>query len=276
MDEPDFTRIIIAIFGLLILLITTSSMLRGLYFLIMQMLNMQPRYRDLKTFYKPYLIEYFKFYNALDKENKKLFERRVQFFIDLKTFIPRGGLRKVSDEVKVLIAASAIQITFGYPNVYFRHFTRILVYPDNYKNKLTKRFHKGEVNVKGLIALSVKSLRHGWVNQSDGINLGLHEMAHALSVENLVRNEEFGFINQQKVKALKELARPEMQKINMGGNTIFRKYGGANFREFFSVATEVFFEIPDIFKTYNPAMYNLMAEILCIDPVKVFHGFDVK
>lgn len=256
---------------LVFLLATTARMLRSFYLLMLQVFNVQPRYRDIKQSYKPYLIQYFKLYNALDKEGQRLFERRVQFFIDLKTFIPRGGLRRVSDEVKVLIAASAIQITFGYPNVYFRHFSKILVYPDNYKNNITKQYHKGEVNVKGIIVLSVKSLKQGWINQTDGINLGLHEMAHALSIENLVRNEEFGFVDQQKVKALKELARPEMYKINMGGETIFRKYGGANFREFFSVATEVFFEIPDTFKTYNALMYNLMVQILNIDPSKVYH-----
>lgn len=267
----NVVRILIITLCLIFLLVSTTKVLRSFYLLMLQVFNVQPKYRNIKQVYKPYLSKYFKFYNALNEENKRLFERRVQFFIDLKTFIPRGGLRRVSDEVKVMIAASAIQITFGYPNVYFRHFSRILVYPDNYKNKLTGQYHKGEVNVKGIIVLSIKSLMYGWVNDTDGVNLGLHEMAHALGIENLVRNEEFGFIDQQKVKALKELARPEMQKINRGDETIFRKYGGASFREFFSVATEVFFEIPDTFKTYNQAMYSLMAQILNIDPSFVYH-----
>lgn len=267
--DTDYSQILFIAICLLFLLITTTRMLRSLYLLIMQGFNLQPKYRNLKSIYRPYLESYFKFYRALDVENRQLFERRVQFFIDLKTFIPRGGLKTVSPEIKALIAGSAIQITFGYPNVYFRYFNKILVYPDNYLNKMTKQYHKGEVNVKGLIVLSVKNLKQGWINETDGINLGLHEMAHALSIENLVRNEEFNFVNSETVKELKALAVPEMEKISASGDSIFRKYGSTNFREFFAVATEVFFEIPDSFKMYNQNMFNLMAKLLNIDPTLV-------
>jgi len=34
---------------------------------------------------------------------------------------------------------------------------------------------------------------HGYLDQKDGINLGLHEMAHALRLENIIFNEEVDF-----------------------------------------------------------------------------------
>ncbi len=90
-----------------------------------------------------------------------------------------------------------------------------------------------------------------------------------MSIENLVRNEEFNFIEAGVVKELKALAKPEMEKIKLNGDSIFRKYGSANFREFFAVAIEVFFEIPDTFKMYHQEMYSIMVKLLNIDPILV-------
>jgi MtfA peptidase len=110
--------------------------------------------RNLEGRYKPFLSRYFIFYNAPNPKERLLFERRVQKFIDMKQFIPRAGIKVISAEIKAIIAGSAIQITFGYPNVYFRHFWRILVYPDNYYSSITYRYHKGEVNARGIIVMS--------------------------------------------------------------------------------------------------------------------------
>jgi len=265
----ESSEILIFIIGILIILFTTARMFWSFILFVLQLFNLKPVYRSLKPEYKTYLNTYFKFYRQLNNEDKILFERRVQFFIDLKTFIPRGGLKTVSSEVKAMIAGSAIQITYGYPDVYFRYFSKILVYPDKYFNKLTNQYHKGEVNLKGIIVLSVKSLKQGWINNEDGVNLGLHEMAHALSVENMAQNSEFNFIDMESVKYLKELAVIEMKRIKQEGNSIFRRYGSASFREFFAVATEVFFEKPETFKAYNTEMYQLMVRILNMDPLQL-------
>ena len=90
--------------------------------------------------------------------------------------------------MKALIAGSAIQLTFGYPDVDFGHFWRILIYPDNYYSTITHRYHKGEVNIKGIIVLSWKSFKEGFADSTDGRNLGFHEMAHALRLINIVEN----------------------------------------------------------------------------------------
>ena len=83
-------------------------------------------------------------------------------------------------EMKTLIAASAIQITFGLPSVYFKRFYQILIYRDDYYSTITHHHHKGEVNTRGFIVLSWKNPVMGYINNTDGRNLKLHEMAHAL------------------------------------------------------------------------------------------------
>ena len=235
-------------------------------------------FRKLENVYKPWLVKYFPFYNSLTPEHKALFEKRVQKFIDLKQFIPRGGLKIVTPEMKALIAGSAIQITFGYPNIYFIHFWRILIYPDNYFSTITRNYHKGEVNRKGLIVLSWKSFKEGFSNQTDGLNLGLHEMAHALRLLNIVENEEYDFYDRDVMNEFDKEAKNETAKLlnSPHEKSIFRNYGTINLDEFFSVAIECFFERSFEFKQYNPRLYSLLSKMLKIDPDTLYSGSYIK
>jgi MtfA peptidase len=229
--------------------------------------------RNLQKEYKPYLTQYFIFYNSLDEKNKQLFERRVQRFIDLKEFIPRGGLKTVTPEMKTMIAATAIQLTFGYPKVYFLHFWRILIYPDNYYSTITHKYHKGEVNVRGIIVLSWRSFKEGFSNPNDGKNLGFHEMAHALKLTNIVQNEEYDFYDRQIMAEFESEAHNETLKILNSPHdvSLFRDYCVSNLDEFFSVAVENFFEKPSEFRSYNIKLYTLLTTILKIDPYEIYN-----
>ena len=138
------------------------------------------------------LNKYFPYYISLEPREKLHFERRVHQFMGLKSFIPRN-IEEVTLEMKTLISACAVQLTFGLPKIYLRHFSKILVYPDNYYSTINQTYHKGEVNPRfGIIVISWKSFVKGYV-EKEGLNLGLHEMAHALHLENRIMNGEFDF-----------------------------------------------------------------------------------
>ncbi|MFW5707116.1 MAG: zinc-dependent peptidase [Bacteroidota bacterium] len=233
--------------------------------------------RNLQKIYQPHLIRNFPFYNALSDRNKLIFERRVQKFIDMKQFIPRG-IGEITPEMKTLIAGSAIQLTFGYSSIYFRHFWRILVYPDEYYSNITKKYHKGEVNLGGIIVISWKSFKEGFRSHADGNHLGFHEMAHALRLINIVENPEYDFYDRRIMQAFDVEATREMENIRQsnGNMSPFREYGGTNKDEFFAVAVEVFFEQPTHFRDHNPRLYTLLAMILKIDPIEVTRTGEMK
>ncbi len=213
------------------------------------------------------MIGYFRYYHTLTEKDKLHFEKRVQKFIDIKRFDPRGTFTAVTDEMQVLIAASAIQLTFGYPGVYFKHFWRILVYPENYYSKITQQYHKGEVNTRGFIVLSWEHFLKGYMDVGDGINLALHEMAHALRLENSIKNDEYNFIDHKALKEFDRLGKIETIKIQEGSADFFRKYATANPDEFFSIAVENFFERPEAFKNHNPELYDATAKVLRQNPL---------
>jgi Mlc titration factor MtfA (ptsG expression regulator) len=220
----------------------------------------------LDPMYKKPLQKYLKYYQVLDPSAKILFEKRVQKFINQKRFIARG-MDTITDEMKALIAGAAIQLTFGHPSIYFTHFKRILVYPDSYYSKISKRYHKGEVNLRGSIVLSWKNFVQGYLDNEDGRNLGLHEMAHALHLENAITNEEYGFLDDKIMKSWGNLCNQETEKMNSGKSDFFRAYAATNRQEFFAVAVENFFERPREFQDWNPKLYETLARILNQDPL---------
>lgn len=223
---------------------------------------------DIDPLYKASIEKYLPFYRRLNPTEKKTFEKRVQKFINQKQFIPRG-MDRITDEMKALIAGAAIQLTFGYPSIYFAHFRRILVYPDNYYSEISQQYHKGEVNMGGLIVLSWKNFVEGFIDQTDGRNLGLHEMAHALRLENAIRNEEYGFLDDDVLMTWTDLCYREIEKMNNGASDFLRAYATANSQEFFAVAVENFFERPAEFRDWHPGLYDTLAKMLNQDPLKI-------
>ena len=217
--------------------------------------------------YRDILAKYFSYYQTLSPQNKSRFELKLMNFIYGKIFIPRGDIPEVTVEAKVLIAASAVQLTFGLPHVYLRHFSRILVYRNNYYSSLTKRFHKGEVNPRlGVIVLSWQAFIDGYINQTDSINLGLHEMAHALRLEHFLRNPVDPLMDSSTLEKFDYWA-AKLCTDNGVHNNFFRPYACVNADEFFSVAVENFFERPEAFKQNLPELYTIMTRLLNQDPI---------
>ena len=223
--------------------------------------------RPLSKGRRKILNKYFSYYKKLPIDEKNKFEQKVQYFIYIKEFIPRK-IPRVTEEMKVLIAACAVQLTFGYPKVFLAHFKRILVYPDNYYSTINNTHHKGEVNPRlRAIVLSWKSFVEGYIDLTDGRNLGLHEMAHALRLENNIFNGEHEFLDKHALEEWHQLATEEIKRIEIGESRMFRDYAGTNQEEFFSVAVENFFERPEKFKTQMPKLYQNLTLLLRQHPV---------
>lgn len=224
-----------------------------------RLLPVPQRFRDI-------LLKYFPYYQKLSAENKVSFEKKLVHFLYSKRFIPRN-VPEVTIEAKVLISASAVQLTFGLPHVYLKHFHTVLVYPNDYYSAITKRFHKGEVNpLFGIIVLSWQSFVDGYIYPTDSFNVGLHEMAHALRLENIIRNEEYEFFDPALVEQLDQFGHdychnPEQQSIDF-----IRPYACTNVHEFFSVSVENFFERPVAFRQTLPVLYDILVKLLNQDP----------
>jgi MtfA peptidase len=217
---------------------------------------------------KEFLQKNITYYNGLSNEDRQVFERRLQKFIDMKNFEGREGL-VVTADMETMVAAVAIQITFGFPSVYLKHFDRIILYPGTYYSTITGNYHHGEVNTRGIIVLSWKNLLEGNLQSSDGRNLALHELAHALKVSDLKASDEYDFLDREYLLKFTAHARREMHAIANGEPSFFRDYAATNDHEFFAVAVENFFERPTAFIGAHPDMYDSLVDLLNQNPLQL-------
>ncbi len=226
--------------------------------------------KELHIQYKEPIETYNRFYQRLPPKSKIIFEQKVNYFLYTKEFIPRS-IDEVTDEMKALISATAVQLTFGLADITLKHFDKILIYPNDYYSTINRQYHKGEVNPRyKSIVLSWHHFVEGFANPTDGLNLGLHEMAHALKLENLIKNEEYAFFNQVELEKWQALAKAEMSKIKSGGETIYRQYASVNEDEFFAVSIELYFEQPHKLFDYSPALYKTLSNLLRQDVKELY------
>lgn len=221
---------------------------------------------------KQALLTNFPYYRRLNSKYQQKFKAKANHIIRTKSFIGRGGM-EVTPMMKLLIAGGMSQATLGFPGVVLRHFDKILIYPDQYYSTINRTYHQGEVNPRGgIIVFSWKSFMEGHRDTEDGINLGLHEIAHAIKLENIIKNDEFGFLNFTYLKQWQELAALEIKKIKAGEPHLFREYASANKHEFFAVAFENFFERSGRFANQHPELYQGMCRLLNQDPAHVMEN----
>ena len=207
------------------------------------------------------------YYNKLTPEQRKQFEWRAYYFIE-STNIEFRKFRYSPlanfNSIRYLIASVATQMTLFLPEDCFDAFKRIIIYPDTYYSPATKQYHKGETNPGlGIIVLSWNSFQHGFEDPNDGVNLLVHELAHALWLENKLF--EYEIFDPIALTAYNEIVSKAM--ITISENHFLRKYAFKNEEEFFAVAVENFFERSIQFKSELPELYEAMTLLLGQDPI---------
>lgn len=223
--------------------------------------------RKLTLAEKRILDKYSAFYRQLDSVGKREFEKRLNYFLLHKKFIQRGKV-KITEEMKLLIAATAVQLTFGLRRTFFYRFPNIFIYPAKYLSKHTRKYHKGEVNAAGAIVLSWADFMEGIKDTGDGVNLGLHEFAHALKIEDATHDVEYGLIDFAALRKWHKVSRIEILKLRRGEIDYLREYAATNEEEFFAVCVEKFFEQPEDFYKNAPELYKALSELLNQDTAK--------
>ncbi|MBI3237903.1 MAG: zinc-dependent peptidase [Flavobacteriia bacterium] len=148
-----------------------------------------------------------------------------------------------------------------------------IVYPRSYQSTITDQWHKGETHKEGAIVFSWKDLKEGHESSKDGVNLALHEFAHALRLENGIDNGEYRFLSEPHLQRFDQLAAIERRQIKQGTHVLLRDYAATDNHEFFAVCIENFFERPGFFKDESPEIYQLLVHVLQQDvlrnPVRV-------
>jgi hypothetical protein len=248
-----------------------SAMKDGVYLLLHNLGLRRLFFRDADLQRMSAYLSNFSYYKKLSPKGQDRFISRLITFMLNKEFSGGKGLL-VTEEMKVLVSAAAVQLTFGLKKYKLESLQEIILLPDIFQ--LHKRSPEYKGATKGhKMYLSWKSFKEGYGNTTDSLNLGLHEMTHALKLT-LILNEGFDQHFANRIGYWERMAGEFLAK-RQAGPGFLRDYYKAGPEEFFAVCTEAFFENPSQFRKELPEIYQLMVFLLNQDPTAADNDYRV-
>jgi MtfA peptidase len=203
------------------------------------------------------------YYHALNDAEKEIFLNRLQIFISNKTFIIRD--KEGFKEMPVLVSAAAIQLTFGLDDYLLPFYKYICIYPEEYFADGSLKVLAG--NVQGnVISIAWNQFLKGYDDCTDGNNVGLHEMSHALYFQKIEIEGPYAKIFSDHYTNLMAACREAHHMETRGIKDLYSDYASVNVQEFWAESIELFFEKPDELKRTYPSLFMDIVSLLKQDP----------
>jgi MtfA peptidase len=221
--------------------------------------------------YDTLLANYNSYYRSLSPLLRQRFLQRVTEFRETKEF--KYIDIAPDDKMLLLISAAAIQLSFGLDKYLLEYFDTIYILQHDYRYGTYNVPFMGHVSNNG-IYLSWDNFLRGYSDDTDGDNVGVHEMAHALAYVNFTvessDDEDDDFKNQ--FKEFSKVARPIFNSMQNGVTNFLGSYAATNYNEFWAVAVENFFEKSLQMSIELPELYKAMCTLLRQDPMLTDKG----
>lgn len=160
----------------------------------------------------------------------------------------------VTDQVMMRISATFVMLTVGMRHYLINVVDRIIIKPE---------YHKGEFNVRlKTVLFSWKDFYKGCQFQQDNLNLGLHEVSHALYLDGLKSKDRSSILFLDTYVERQEYL-IELQILNnLIVSNYFRIYTYTDQIELLGVVLEHFFETSEIFKKELPELFEKVTTMI--------------
>ena len=268
----DLTIFIALIFLLAFLLFTIwliqatlFSVVEELYMHVFQKpiyIHFYLRKKNLTERQELILRKEFPFYQTLSDKRKRYFKHRVARFIESHDFIGKESFI-ITDQVKVLIASTAVMLTFGMRKYLFEIINKVIVYPSAYLSTITDDYHKGEFNPRAkAVVFSWEDFVKGFETGNDNLNLGLHEFSHVVHFHGTKNEDSSAILFARMYKRITEDLNDVRTRQQLIDSNYFRIYGYSNKFEFLAVIIEHYFETPQQFRQEFPELYKKVEIML--------------
>lgn len=199
------------------------------------------------------------YYQRLSDKNKQKFRTRVALYIEANDFRPQV-IEAIPEDVKGIVAANIVQLTFGQKDYLLNMFERVVIYPGVFLSRQhPDRFHASEIFAEdGVSLFAMDHLMPGTIHANQYFNIGLYEYA---KVYQLTRPE----IAYPK---LSEDLWADFEKISRFPRKKVEEFVGLENLNLWAVSVVFFFSFPEKFKTQLPDLYQSLTNILNQHPVQ--------
>ena len=218
------------------------------------------------------LDEQLPLYRRLPAELRASLEPLVRGFLADIEFVGCQGF-EITDEVRLIISTQACLLIVGYGLGAYEALRSVLVYPDEFVVEERDEDEAGVVT-EGERALSGQTFETARIILSwrdvlesgsgkDIYNVVLHEFAHHLdhSVGGTLSAPASNDVLEREYEAL-------CDAVDRGEETLIDPYGAEHMEEFFAVATETFFEAPELLREWHPRLYDELRRVYRLNPVE--------
>ena len=181
-----------------------------------------------------------------------------------KIFIVKTN--EVFKEMPVLISAAAVQLSFGLDKYLLPHYKYIQIYSEEYfADGDSFRVLAGHVSNE-TITVAWNHFYNGYLIPDNGINVGLHEMAHALYFQRIVARKIYERLAFKKQFANVDAACSKYHALRSCRYELYKENAFKNLQEFWADSVELFFEKPLELKRCYPDVYAQLSLLLNQDP----------
>jgi Mlc titration factor MtfA (ptsG expression regulator) len=196
-------------------------------------------------------------YRRLPEPLQIAFEQDIQRFISTKRIT---GIETTIDEpLRLLVAASAVSLSVGWPGYTWSEMSEVLLYPDDFGRdyEIGRRELAGLAHVWGTVILSVPSLWHSFTSEDARYQVGFHEFAHLLTYERgLAIRSPIG-LSPERIRLWEQIEAHERQRIDRG-DSVVDEYA-LQPAEFFPCAVEAFFQKSILLKGNHRRLYGFLV-----------------
>jgi Mlc titration factor MtfA (ptsG expression regulator) len=217
-----------------------------------------PRWRE-------FLLDNYDHYDRLPPDLRRRFEDDVRVFM-AETRVT-GIEAAVTDELRLLVAASAVTLSVGWPDYEWDQLTEVLLYPNSFDRDYSFESPDlvGQAHGWGTIILSIPALRESFADPDDGYHVGIHEFAHLLELDQTRFDGIPPGLSPERSREWARLMDREMERMRKG-KSVIDDYGAHEPAEFLAVAVEAFFESALELRLRHREVYDALAEYFRQDP----------
>jgi len=224
-------------------------------------------------------------FNYLEPEDQNELQGHIQVFLDEKIFEGCGGL-EITDEIRLTIAAYACLMLLHRDTDYYPKLVTILVYPSAFVAEKTQPgpgrliIHGQETRVgeswdRGVVILAWDDVLASLETPTEGHNVIIHEFAHQIDQEN-GPGDGYPDLGDEELMAnwpgiFQEEYDGLLDDLEEGRETFFEPYAAESPAEFFAIAVEYFFIIPQDFEEAHPELYDTLMQYFRQDPASYWN-----
>jgi Mlc titration factor MtfA (ptsG expression regulator) len=196
---------------------------------------------------------------------------RVRFEEDLKIFLAEARITgigvDVTDELRLLVAASAVTLSLGWPDYDWNQLAEVLLYPDAFDRDygFDKADLAGLAHPWGTVILSAPALEESYRYPEEPFHVGLHEFAHLLDVDHTHFDGIPVGLDDERARQWVEVMEKEMERMRRRKSSL-DDYGADDPVEFLAVAVEAFFQILQEVRRRHREVYEILSAYFNQDP----------